>query len=255
MTVSALFEIKPGAAASYGTAGVAQDVDSAGDTVTCRVADSTGVVSVVWTIFGTHGAAAPTITGSTSLTMSFPVPAGAGQAYGIQCVTRNAAGETDTRTSAVYVPYSNGERPFFVGETFERDASYAIAPTLNQLLGSSGVKVIGQGSYSATGGEGTVALVTDTPTDEKITVYILEASAVDTAGDDALYIRRYVVSRASGTVTAKTTRDIHILEDDATWDFAGSVSTPLVSFSATVDGTNNSTWQYFVSKYEYDLPT
>lgn len=160
MTLSALFEIDP-ATGTYGAAGSTQNVVPAGGTVNCRVEVTTGVVSAQWTIFGTHGAATPAITNSTAALMSFAVPAGALQAYGIRCVVTDATGATDTKTSAVYVEGGSG-RPFFVGERFERDSSFAGVEDLNRatMRGVHGATKVYGGVETFTGTNNTVVLQT-----------------------------------------------------------------------------------------------
>ena len=134
---SALFQIDPGTG-SYGTAGVAQNA-AAGVTVNCRIASTVGVDFLAWRIFGTGGTATPAITLSGSPTgqiASFTLPATVGQAYGIECKINGGTGTDfgDTKTSAVYVLDVNGRRPFFIGETYEADATYGVVPRLNTAL-------------------------------------------------------------------------------------------------------------------------
>lgn len=134
---SALFQIDPGTLV-YGTAGVAQNA-AAGATVNCRIASTVGVDSIAWRIFGTSGTATPAITLSGSPTgqiASFALPAGVGQAYGIECKVNGGTGTDfgDTKTSAVYVLDANGRRPFFIGETYEADATYGVVPRLNTAV-------------------------------------------------------------------------------------------------------------------------
>lgn len=138
---SALFQIDPGTG-SYGTAGVAQNA-AASATINCRIASTVGVDSLAWRIFGTHGVAAPAITLSGSPTgqiASFTLPAGVGQAYGIECKVNGGTGTDfgDTKTSAVYVLDANGRRPFFIGETYEADATYGVVPRINTAVAGIG---------------------------------------------------------------------------------------------------------------------
>lgn len=142
---SALFQIDP-ATGVYGVAGVAQNVSAAGGTVNCRLASTVGVDSVTWRIFGTHGVAAPAITKSGSPVgqiASFTVPAGVGQAYGIECQVNGGTGAVfgDTKKSAVYVLDAGAQRPFFIGETFEADATYGVVPRLNTAFANAGTVV------------------------------------------------------------------------------------------------------------------
>lgn len=144
---SALFQIDPGTG-SYGTAGVAQNA-AAGVTVNCRLSSTLGVDSVQWRIFGTSGVATPAITTSGSppgQIMSFTLPATAGTSFGIECKVNGGTGVTygnstygDTKTSAVYVLNGDGIRPFFIGETFESDATYGVVPRINVMRALAGV--------------------------------------------------------------------------------------------------------------------
>lgn len=135
---SALFTI------NGGTAGQSADV-SASSTVNLALADTSGVRSVAWRITGTdsesHTAPVITKTGAPSgITASFPVPAGLGQAYGIECVVnggKNSNGQVDnalTSRSAVYVPYSSGRKPFFLGETTESNSVYGWTERINEVV-------------------------------------------------------------------------------------------------------------------------
>lgn len=140
-SASALFQIDPGTG-SYGTAGVAQDAN-ASVTVNCRIASTLGVDSYAWRVFGTGGTASPAITLSGSPTgqiASFTLPAGVGQAYGVELKVNGGTGTDfgDTKTSAVYVLDANGRRPFFIGETYEADATYGVVPRLNSAIASIG---------------------------------------------------------------------------------------------------------------------
>lgn len=137
---SALFQIDPGTG-SYGTAGVAQNA-AAGATINCRLASVVGVDSIAWRIFGTHGVAAPALSFSGSPTgqiASFTLPAGTGQAYGVECKVNGGTGEEfgDTKTSAVYVLNTGAQRPFFIGETYEADTTYGVVPRLNTAFNNA----------------------------------------------------------------------------------------------------------------------
>ena len=146
---SALFQIDPGTG-TYGTAGVAQNA-AAGATINCRLASTVGVDSVQWRIFGTSGVATPAITTSGSppgQIATFTLPAGTGQAYGVECKVNGGTGVTfgnstygDTKTNAVYVLDIAGQRPFFIGETFESDATYGVVPRLNTAFANAGAAI------------------------------------------------------------------------------------------------------------------
>jgi len=141
---SASFQIDPGTTV-YGAAGIAQNATAAA-TVNCRLVSTAGVNPglITWTIFGTHDSAqvAPTIAESgipTGQIATFTLPSGTGQAYGIQCDVNGGVeitGESGTTSkSAVFVLNDAGERPFFVGETFEEDATHGYVERLNAMSG------------------------------------------------------------------------------------------------------------------------
>lgn len=139
MSASASFQIDPGTGV-YGTANTAADA-AALATVNCRLVSTSGVSSIEWRIFGTHGVAAPAITLSgnpTGQIASFDMAAGTGQAYGIECKVNGGAGITGdsstTQTSAVYVLDTTGYRRFFIGETYERNSTYGVVLQLNYLM-------------------------------------------------------------------------------------------------------------------------
>ena len=141
---SASFQIDPGTGV-YGVAGVAQDA-AAGATVNCKLASVVGVDSIAWRIIGTGGTASPAITLSgapTGQIASFTLPAGTGQAYGIECKVNGGSGTDfgDTKTSAVYVLDIAGQRPFFIGETYESDATFGVVPRLNTAFANAGAAV------------------------------------------------------------------------------------------------------------------
>jgi len=149
MPASATFQIDPGTNV-YGVAGVAQNA-AAGATVNCRLASTVGVDSVQWRIFGTSGVATPAITTSGSppgQIATFTLPAGTGQAYGVECKVNGGTGSSfgdatygDTKTGAVYVLDIAGQRSFFIGETFESDATYGVVPRLNTAFANAGAAV------------------------------------------------------------------------------------------------------------------
>ena len=141
---SALFQIDPGTSV-YGATGVAQNA-AAGATVNCRIASAVGVDAVEWRIFGTGGTATPALTLSGSppgQIATFTLPAGAGQAYGIECKVNGGTGTEfgDTKTSAVYVLDAAAQRPFFIGETYESDATFGVVPRLNTAFANAGAAV------------------------------------------------------------------------------------------------------------------
>jgi hypothetical protein len=146
MSVSALFKIDPGTG-TYGAAGVAADATPS-VTVNCKLDSIVGMDRVEWTIFGSHDGSIPVITLSGSppgQIASFPVPAGNGQAYGIRCdVNGGIDVGGDTRTSAVYVANVNGDRPFFIGETFESNATAGVVPRVNEMQLGRALVVLGQ---------------------------------------------------------------------------------------------------------------
>jgi hypothetical protein len=139
MSASASFQIDPGTAV-YGAADTAQDA-AVSVTVNCRLVSTSGVSSIAWRIFGTHGVAAPAITLSgnpTGQIASFDTAATIGQAYGIECKVNGGAGVTGdaatTQTNALYVLDYLENRPFFIGETYEDDSTYGVVVRLNKAL-------------------------------------------------------------------------------------------------------------------------
>lgn len=139
---SALFQIDPGTAI-YGTAGVAQNA-AAGATVNCKLNSTVGVDSVSWRIFGTSGVSTPAITTSGSppgQIATFTLPVTTGTAFGIECKVNGGTGTDfgDTKTSAVYVLAGDGIRPFFIGETYESDATFGVVPRVNDMRALLGV--------------------------------------------------------------------------------------------------------------------
>ena len=254
MALSALFEINPGT--GYGTAGEAQDVDRAGATVQCRVADMTGVVSITWTIFGTNGVATPSITNSTAEVMSFTVPAGDNQAYGIQCVVGDGAGDTDTRKSAAYVLTPGGARPFFIGETFERDSDYGVVPDLEKRVANIHEEHVYQDVDELSGGAGLTVVQSHTHslTGNGHIFVKLEGKAVDTS-DCAFYERRRVYSvTGGGNPSVALTNDPLVLETDATWDLTLATSGADIQLTATPDGTNGTVFEWILRISEVPAP-
>jgi hypothetical protein len=164
MTASALFEIDPGTG-TYGAPGVAQDA-AASSVINCRVASVSGVNSIEWRIFGTHGGNFPALGYSGNppkQIATFTLPGGLGQAYGIECkVNGGVSPAGDLKKSAVYVLDAAGNRPFFHGETFEADALHGVIPRLNTNVPITGVSV---------------------PTNNTVWVDAVNGSAGGTAGD------------------------------------------------------------------------
>jgi hypothetical protein len=139
---SAAFEIDPGTAV-YGSSGDPADALQ-NVTVNCRLTSTSGVDTIEWEIFGTHGVADPTIALSgtpNGQIASFPTGLATtaanrhGQAYGIRCKVNGGSNQDngDTQTSAVYVLGWNNIRPYFVGETLEDDSSYGSAQRIAKV--------------------------------------------------------------------------------------------------------------------------
>lgn len=117
---------------------------AASSTVDLALLSTSGVNTVAWSIVGNHSSAAsnPTITpaGSPSgATASFVMPAGAGQAYLVQCVVNggvDANGDADaalTKRHIVGVNNAAGFVPFCVGEELERQATHGWTEELNDF--------------------------------------------------------------------------------------------------------------------------
>lgn len=146
MAASAQFEIDPGTG-TFGPPGVAQNAANTGVTVNLRIASTSGIdpTQIAWRIFGTHGATAPTISLSGAplgQLASFTIEAGSAQAFGIELKVNGGEGKTGeaatTSKSAVYVLDDLGNRPFFIGETFESDDTFGTVPRLNDALSGGG---------------------------------------------------------------------------------------------------------------------
>lgn len=148
---NAQFEIDPGTGV-FAAPGLAVDVDP-GATVTLRLADTVGVRTIRWRVHGTHGVVPDDIqqaieqgrSGSPNgEVLTFRIPDGLGQAYGIECLVdggRDGTGRAQGHlraTSAVYVLNSAGRRPVFFGESYEGDAEYGIVPRVNEVLDLEG---------------------------------------------------------------------------------------------------------------------
>jgi hypothetical protein len=122
---------------------------SASSTVTLALLSTSGVDTVSWSIIGNHGEAAvnPTITpAGTPLgaTATFPMPAGAGQAYLLQCQINGGVDSEGveqssyTKTALVGVLDASGYVPFAFGETFERSATHGTVEALNNRTAGGG---------------------------------------------------------------------------------------------------------------------
>lgn len=123
---------------------------AASSLVTLSLLSASGVDTVAWSIIGNHAASAvnPTITpAGTPLgkTATFTMPAGAGQAYLIQCQINGGVDSEGveqvsyTKTAIVGVnAIATGAVPFAFGETFERSATHGYTERLNALGGSGG---------------------------------------------------------------------------------------------------------------------
>jgi hypothetical protein len=117
---------------------------AASSTVDLALLSTSGVNTVAWSIVGNHssGAVNPTITpaGSPSgATASFPMPAGAGQAYLVKCVVNggvDANGDADaalTKQHIIGVNDSFARVPLATGETLERSATHGYTEHINDL--------------------------------------------------------------------------------------------------------------------------
>lgn len=117
---------------------------AASSTVNLALLSTSGVDSVAWSIVGNHssGAVDPTITPAGSpvgATASFPMPAGAGQAYLVRCVVNggvDANGDADaalTKRHIVGVNDAFARVPLATGENLERSATHGWTEHLNDL--------------------------------------------------------------------------------------------------------------------------
>lgn len=113
-------------------------------TVDLAIASTVGVRTVSWSIVGNHSpdATNPTITSAGSpsgATASFAMPAGAGQAYLVQCqvnagvdeLNRPVAAQTFRAVVGVY--NEAGLVPFACGETIERSSTHGWIEALNEM--------------------------------------------------------------------------------------------------------------------------
>lgn len=264
MASSAEFEIDENGG---GYAASPQDV-AAGSTITCRLVSVSGILpgQISWSIIGTSGVTAPTLTTGgvpSGRTVSFTMPSNdEGSAVGIKCEVNGGTDTTgraaDTYTGAVYVLDPNGRRPFFYGETLERDSSYGVVPTLNDVLRAVGpdgtYEHIGHGETTLTAGAGATQLdsFTHGVTDGTVTVdAYCEAADSGTHSATYGYTQRWNV--VSGSLSLNSNINPTADEDDATWAFeiydAGSGA---IGIRGTPDASNDTTfkWTWRVSTLE-----
>jgi hypothetical protein len=122
---------------------------SASSTVTLALTSTSGVRTVVWSIVGNSSPLLvnPTITPAGSplgATATFPMPAGTGQAYLVQCKVNGGTDDEGivqsdlTKRAIIGVVNTVGFVPFCAGETYERDAVYGYTVPLNDLGDAGG---------------------------------------------------------------------------------------------------------------------
>lgn len=233
---------------------------AAGSTITCRLVSVSGILpgQISWSVTGTSGATAPTLTtGGTpsGQTVSFTMPSDAdGSAVGITCKVNGGTETTgraaDTYKGAVYVLNPGQRRPFFYGETTERDANYGVVADLNDALKSVGpegtYEYVNHGETTVSSGTSNEQLDTFTHGITSGTVTVdAYCDAADSGSDSATYgyTQRWNVSGGSLGIVA----DINptASESDATWDFsiydAGSGA---IGIRATADGTNDTKFKW-----------
>jgi hypothetical protein len=115
---------------------------AASSTVDLALVSVAGCRVITWSVEGNHSedATNPTITAAgspTGATASFPMPAGAGQAYIVQCKVNAGVDElgrvveAQTFRALVGVNDDAGLLPFAAGETTERSATHGWVPALN----------------------------------------------------------------------------------------------------------------------------
>ncbi len=160
MAASANHQIDPGT----GTFGASPQEALNGATIILRIDSVSGVRSIRWRCTGTQ-AAADTVASIQALldaglggsptgqTATITIPAGIAKAFGFELQVNNGVDESGdtvanlTQTSGLYVLNSATERPFFVGETFEENATHGTTERLNTALdGGAGAA----GSLAAT---------------------------------------------------------------------------------------------------------
>jgi len=233
---------------------------SAGSTITCRLISTSGILpnQISWSVVGTSGETAPALTTAgvpVGQTVSFTMPSTEdGSAVGIQCEVNGGTDTTDraadTYKGAVYVLDPNARRPFFYGETTERDATHGVVLTLNEALRAVGPD--GTYEYAATG-ETTISGGTSNEQLDSYThgltngLLTIDAfcEAHDTVGDSALYGYTQQWSVNSGTLSQDRSVNPTAEEDDNTWDFsiydAGSGA---IGIRATADGTRDTKFKW-----------
>jgi len=254
-TASALFQIDPGTG-SYGAAGVAADA-AASATVNCKIADLTGIESatIEWEIFGTHdsGVSAPALTLSGNpqgQIASFTVGSGLGQAYGIRLRVNGGAGskqyasDGDTKTSAVYVLDNAGNRPAFVGEYLEADATHGRLATFNGLITHYDQdKTVYRLSTTTTDSTPTTKIAHALSADEVAHVKLIAIGRDATSGESASYECVATIEQTGGTaaVVGSVTAD-HTAEEDASWAATIGVSGANVIAQLTGDAANTVNW-------------
>lgn len=146
MSASAAFELSPDNGSTYGA--TPQSVSAGGATVRCRLLNVAGIKNgtIVWTCIGTnnHTVALPTITPSGSpfgQIASFAIPAGANQAYIIQCDVNggpDVTNEATTRHSGkFYVLNVQTREPAAAGETTESRAIRGVVEIIDEINNGS----------------------------------------------------------------------------------------------------------------------
>lgn len=123
-----------------------------GDVVTMRLASTTGVQSVSVRCYGTHAEAVSTASIEALWTLggaprgsevTWTIPAGVGQAYGIEFTVNGGRQGRDPMAAwisrgGIYVLAGNGERLIFAGETTEASATHGYVERLNGAIDGSG---------------------------------------------------------------------------------------------------------------------
>jgi len=118
---------------------------AAESSVALALSSTSGVRTATWSVEGNHSTAAtdPTITPAgtpSGVTASFPMPAGAGQAYLVQCVINGGvdlegnAVTAYTARAVIGVVGGHGYVPLAAGEAYERSATHGWASDLNAIL-------------------------------------------------------------------------------------------------------------------------
>lgn len=217
MTASAQFQISVNGAA-YGAAGVAANAPPSA-TVACRLVSTVGVdpASIRWTNFGTHASTqaqlVPVLSGSpTGQIATFTLPATAtGQAYGIECTVNGGASVTGiagtTSRSAVYCLNPGGERPFFINELWESNATHGVIERLNNAMWAASPALVTQlanGSVLQTGGTAGTVLTSGAPTNGGAwsNVINIQAGGVTSPGNQPWNFGTGVLTHGAATWTA-----------------------------------------------------